>query len=467
LPLVAVQLVPTFNWAPWSAAALRSDWNSGAGSPPGALWSLLMPNYWGVFTPDDPAKFTGAYNYTFLYCYSGFGAVVLAALGLYRAGAWGRWFTGLAALFFLLQCGTFLPGFDLVMAAFPAGLRGAVYMNFFLGAACLALVLAAASAASRLPSRWAWAAALATAVELVAISGDRPMNAREGSWRRVTSERTVDGSRQTVTALEALLREQQPPWRLDLLDLNYSFTMNASWRRMATPNGDNPLAPLRVVDLRRAFATGNWWERQLPVGDPSSGLLDFLNVRYLLASSAREDRAALAAAGWDYVTTTETGLRIYRNREVLPRFRLVGAVRGAGSRSEALRATAIADLRSEVIVEGNPPPATASGEVRVVSYQANRVELEASARGPSVLTTSETFHPGWRTQIDGQPTETLLVNGAFRGAALAAGKHRVVMIYHAPDVWFWGAVSMGFWGIGVLSLQRKGHPSSVGRAADS
>lgn len=452
LPLIGMQLAPAIEWSPWSVASLRGVWNMGAGTPMRAWWSIVVPNYFGVFTPEDPVRFTGDYSYTFLYCYSGLAAVVLWIGSCWRGGALGRWFAGLAALFFVLQCGTFLPGFALLMQWLPVSIRGAVYMNFFLGAACLAMVLAAALGARGLPSRWGWVLALVTAVELVWVSGDRPMNARENSWRRMTSETQVDQSPATARAVERLVRAQNPPWRLDVLDMNYSFTMNASWRRLPTPSGDNPLAPLRVVELRRRFASGEWWERQLPVAKPESALLDFLNVRYLLAHAPAEDGAALARAGWAALQKTENGTRVYANTEVMPRFFLAAGVRGAATMSESLRSVSDAELRREAVVEGGAPAVVSGGSVRVLRYGLNSLTLETSSVGSSLLVSSETFHPGWRVTVDGAPARMLLVNAAFRGVALAGGRHVVAMTYAPGGLgwWCWAAAAFwafGFWGV--------------------
>ena len=48
--------------------------------------------------------------------------------------------------------------------------------------------------------------------------------------------------------------------------------------------------------------------------------------------------------------------------------------------------------------------------------------------------TSEAYYPGWLAEIDGQPAPIVLTNAAFRGIAIPAGKHRVVMRF-APNIW--------------------------------
>ena len=435
-PLVLVQAWPTLEWSAWSAASLRGDWNSGGGTPWRALWSLVWPNVHGVFTPFDAAKFTGDYEFTFLYCYLGWAALVFAAWAWWRGE---RWLVGLAAVFFVLQAGTFVPGFALVFGWLPRFLRGVVYMNFFLGAASLALVLAAAKGVNALPARWAWVVSVWTAVELTVVGANRPMNSAEESWRRVTSETQVDRSPETAQFVAAAVRTQTPPWRTDALDLNYSFTMNASLRRLPTANGDNPFAPLRLLELRRLFCSGNWWERQLPVARPESPWLDYLNVGYLLAYAGREDVAALERAGWRAAGVAANGTRLYRNAEAMPRFFVVGS---------AVTALERVDLRRSAVVERDValPPAASGGEVGNVvvrRYGLNRVELDV--QGPGLLVSSETYHPGWRARVNGEEREVLRVNTAFRGLVVGPGRHAVVMSYEPGGFWWMFAVSAVSW----------------------
>jgi hypothetical protein len=72
------------------------------------------------------------------------------------------------------------------------------------------------------------------------------------------------------------------------------------------------------------------------------------------------------------------------------------------------------------------------GDVTVVSRTSDRLELEFTAAQPCVLFLSHTWHPGWRATLDGQATAVFPANHAFQGVHIpAAGKHRVVLTYHA------------------------------------
>ncbi|KRO28196.1 integral membrane protein [Lactiplantibacillus fabifermentans DSM 21115] len=57
----------------------------------------------------------------------------------------------------------------------------------------------------------------------------------------------------------------------------------------------------------------------------------------------------------------------------------------------------------------------------------------ASAKA-SVLTTSIPYSTGWQLQVDGQPVKTQVVNDAFVGARLSAGRYHIKLTYTTPGL---------------------------------
>ena len=428
VPLTAALLFPAMQLSDWSVAGLRADWNQGSGTPLRAWMSLVWPNYNGVFHPFDLKPSDDEYQFTLMYCYSGAFAAVACLVGLFKRGT--RVWILLAAAFAVLQCGNRLPGFPAMLHLLPGPVRGAVYADYFLAAACLAIAVGCGMVASRLPNRLAWLAGLATAVELILVSANRPMNTEPGSWKSITSESKINGDVQFPQTLKALLSKTTPPSRLDVLDLNFTFTMGASLRRLPTPNGDNPFAPRRVIDVRRLFARGEFWERQLPVAKPASPLLDLLNVRLLIADrETKENAAELQALGW--MPAPNSGVeRLYVRQQVQPRFFFVDRVRQAEPPQRALDLMQQIDLGHEAVVEAPPTAIGPAGTVSVIDYQPNSVVLSTSSMTPGFLVSSETYYPGWRAVIDGNAASIVLTNHAFRGMYVPAGNHRVEMRYY-------------------------------------
>lgn len=69
------------------------------------------------------------------------------------------------------------------------------------------------------------------------------------------------------------------------------------------------------------------------------------------------------------------------------------------------------------------------GKVEISRYRHTRVELTVSFDRPGIAILADTWHPGWRATVDGEPTHLGRVNEILRGVAVAAGQHQIIMIY--------------------------------------
>lgn len=370
----------------------------------------------------------------YLYWYCGLVTLVLVIAAVVTGGALARGFAALVVLFCVLQCGKFVPGASKLAEALPAVVRGGLYVEFFLAAFVLAFAVTAALGLDRWPRSWTWVVPIVVAAELIWSGSHRPMNSAPTGWRETSSETSFVNDRKFPALLHKLVGTTTPPLRIDTFDLAFDFTQSTSLRRLPTPNGDNALAPMRVLEIRRLFTVGNWWERQYPVRKFESPWLDFLNVGYLLDLQHPVDKDALLHAGWEEVPSGMWA-RLFRNLEVMPRFFLAAKVRAVRDAQESLQAAQNLDPRQEAVVEGAAPPAEASGRVEVIDYRNNRVTLTSESAGRSLLVTSETWSPGWKAKVDGRLVDLLVVNHAFRGLALDAGQHRIEMTYSPGYVW--------------------------------
>jgi hypothetical protein len=272
------------------------------------------------------------------------------------------------------------------------------------------------------------------------------MNYYPGSYKAEHSEYDIAGYPGSLTRIQKLLDQTNPPLRVDYVDKGAdTFVWGPNMLKLPTPDGDNPLALQRILALRRLFCAGNYWERQRNVNNVSSPLVRMLNVGFLVSSAfpftqeLGPEHLPLAA--------DIAGLRFYRTPDPLPRFFLVRRLHVVNGPEEAFSYLGRAGFApsEEAVVESNelrPDGPLGGGTVQVGLYSANRIELNAVTDGRAFLASSETFYPGWTATINGKPTRVHMTNGVFRGLMLDGGVNRIVMTFWPERYLLWAAISV-------------------------
>jgi len=64
--------------------------------------------------------------------------------------------------------------------------------------------------------------------------------------------------------------------------------------------------------------------------------------------------------------------------------------------------------------------------VNITSYKLNKVHIQVDTSDDSFLVLADSFFPGWQVTIDGELTEMLQANYAFRAVYVPKGKHEVI-----------------------------------------
>jgi len=461
LPLSAVQLLPALELAGLSTAYSRGEYaGTGGGVPLVGLTSLIVPAHNHIF---DLSKYRLEWNPTFLYLYCGLAGLALALVGLLASRSRYR---GPLALLTLLA-GLWMLGENTLVGRalftlLPTAVKSPLYAEFAMPAFQLGLAALAALGAQRLigtRSRWLSAGLVAvTAADLIAAGAGRTMNTFPAAEDPAVSLRQFEGSAETLQRMRTLVGRSLPPARLESYRDSMRWANSAPMIGIPSASGNDPLAPARILDLRRLFGQGQPWLRYWELADLNSPLPDLLNVRYLV-TWAPSSEPALEHAKWRRVADLP-GHQVYENRSALPRFYLVGRVRPVRSKQEALARLASPefDPRREAVVEGEAPPGLAgdfSGSVRVLAYAPRRVVLETEASAPAFLVTSESYYPGWRARLDGRPARLRLTNVAFRGLETPAGRHRIEMRFQ--PVLFWCGLALSVLAAaGLAAAWRRG-----------
>jgi hypothetical protein len=181
-----------------------------------------------------------------------------------------------------------------------------------------------------------------------------------------------------------------------------------------------------------------------------------LAVRYLLTEGYM---GADAAATFPIVFADDSSV-VYENPAPLPRAFVVHQAIAAASAEEALgyfKDTAL-DPATTVVLEGEAPalpagsaetdPAT-SAEIRQETPQF--IQIDVTTAGDGYLVLLDTFYPGWRATIDGQPAEVYRANYVSRAVYIPAGSHTVEFVYRPRPFWL-GVGLAGATLVAILTL---------------
>ncbi len=408
--LSAAQLLPTMELTRRSVAALRSQWmGTGGGIPVQALASMVFPNYWGVFQY-DPGTYKLPWNPTFLYLYCGLSGLLLAVWALMRHRKRALPFAAVALAAALWMLGDKTPLGRELFPRLPSVLRSSIYPEFAMSAFTLALAVLAGLGAQALAGqrRRAVQAALVLLVagDLIVVSSGRRINTASVREEAGVDYEHFGGFTDVPQAMRRLVNQTNPPARTDILEGSIVWADAARLLEVPSANGNDPFALVSLMQVRLHFCKGERWGRYYEVADPSSAVLDRINVRYLLSNSPQT-----LPAKYRKVADLR-GQQVYENTAVRPRFEL-----------EAM---------------GGAP-------VRVLRYEPRRVVLETDSQAATRLITSETAYPGWHASVDGRATALETVDGAFRAIPLPAGRHKVEMWFSPGILWWSMALAAVAW----------------------
>ncbi|MDH4137679.1 MAG: YfhO family protein, partial [Anaerolineae bacterium] len=138
-------------------------------------------------------------------------------------------------------------------------------------------------------------------------------------------------------------------------------------------------------------------------------------------------------------------VKIYQNLDVLPRAFLVHRARVIEDDEAAVAAMRDESFRpnEEAILAEAPPGWVASvspqatlnpDQVTMVSYEPERVIIEADLASGGYLILTDTYYPGWWARVDGKESSIIRANLLFRAISLSAGQHRVEFYYEPTSL---------------------------------
>ncbi|MGI8580144.1 MAG: hypothetical protein ACR2K9_06320 [Solirubrobacteraceae bacterium] len=112
-------------------------------------------------------------------------------------------------------------------------------------------------------------------------------------------------------------------------------------------------------------------------------------------------------------------------------------------------------------------PYFTSGTPGCATTPESRMSVRLTCSRPGVLVRRETYLPGWRAEVDGDPVPLGSSEGIFQSVAVGKGSHRVAFSYRPPYVvWGYLALALGFgWLLGAAVLRRRRRATATSRPA--
>ena len=98
-----------------------------------------------------------------------------------------------------------------------------------------------------------------------------------------------------------------------------------------------------------------------------------------------------------------------------------------------LRHEAVADKRFEQQL-GKAAQQDETSLVTLVAYEPNHLTYDVESGRGGIIVFSENYYPGWTATIDGQPAELGRVNYILRALNIAAGKHKVELMFYPKSL---------------------------------
>ena len=277
---------------------------------------------------------------------------------------------------------------------------------------------------------------------------------------------------QFATQLEhgdEVFTDQLPPLEANALALVYS----------------EPSADFMLAEVELTFADGR--SLTLPLTDEPRGIADGLAVTRLRWSEAgriasvrvrglggltlhgvalvdersRTFQSFILAQGLRFRLAHSGDVKVYENRDVLPRAFVAPQVRYVASDDEGIAIMQGADFDPSrtVIVTGRGAselPSAARHASRIVAYRPEYVSIDVETDSAAYLVLTDAWYPGWVATVDGEPVEIRRADVYFRAVPIGAGTHHVVFKYEPLTVRLGEIVSLGVWAILGAVLIRSG-----------
>ena len=208
----------------------------------------------------------------------------------------------------------------------------------------------------------------------------------------------------------------------------------------------DPMAGGRYVGVLRVL-TGYDTEDYFPKwADLETGLVDFLNVKYILTPKGAE----LSDPGRFRLLYDGRDGRIFENLSVLPRVFPIRNVilefrddvfitrlkeHGEWSTTAILETLPVENDQMRTDLLAPRAPSSPEATMSIVSAAPTRIRARVNAPRYTLIATSISWWPGWKVRTSQRDLNPLRINGTFFGFAVPPGNHDVEIYYRPMTFW--------------------------------
>jgi hypothetical protein len=242
-----------------------------------------------------------------------------------------------------------------------------------------------------------------------------------------------------IDLIELLVHERQALGerpRIEIVGMGGPWQNLAMVRGLEATNGYNPLR-IGFYDRLVSPGEGNW---RLDLRDfPASfdnydcALAGALGLEFVVLDRPIEKVSHLARRPVADVLQAGPDVWIYRLRNPSPRLKFSRRIQVADADGTTISGQLLASpspdrvlIDDDTLPSGIYPAEASAGRARIVSWRADRVEIEADSDLGGMLALHDTYYPGWIAEIDGVRVPILRADVLFRGVEVPSGRHTIV-----------------------------------------
>lgn len=253
------------------------------------------------------------------------------------------------------------------------------------------------------------------------------------------------------TPITEFLKKQDGLFRIARLDSEVMPPNTWTYYKLQSIEGYDPLISenyARLFNIIKGESYGSTLSRYRELDNFNPKFIDSLNVKYLL-SVKRDEKTNVKGNILDpkideygYKVVFEDGNTVVaKNPNVLERAYFASKLQYFKDKKDLIKTISSEnfDSRKEALIldELSIPEVTGLGQVEILSYNPNKIELKTQTKNDEFLIFADTFNKGWKLFRNGVPDRIYETNLALRGIIVPSGKNTYVMQYF-PDSFKYG-----------------------------